>query len=79
MHYARYYPVARKMFAKAAELDPSFAGAYAGIADCDSYSFLTRKDPATIASMLDNSAKAIELDPRLAAAHASRGLACWGG
>ncbi|MBA3447752.1 MAG: adenylate/guanylate cyclase domain-containing protein [Pseudaminobacter sp.] len=78
MHYARYYPMARKMFARAAELDSSLAGAYAGIADCDSYSFLTRKDVTTIASMLDNSARAIELNPRLAGAHASRGLACWG-
>jgi adenylate cyclase len=61
MHYARYYPAARKMFVKAAELDPLFAGAHAGIADCDSYSFLTKKDPATIARMLDSSAIAIEL------------------
>ncbi len=77
-HYMRYYPLARSMFSKAVELDPSFAEAYAGIADCDSYSFLTRKEPATIASMLDNSAKAIELDSNLASAHASRGLALWG-
>jgi adenylate cyclase len=78
MHYTRYYPLARNMFAKAVELDPSFAEAYAGIADCDSYSFLTRKSLTTITSMLDISAKAIELNPNLAAAHASRGLACWG-
>ena len=78
MHYARYYPLARKMFAQAVEIDPSFAEAYAGIADCDSYAFLTRKEPQTVASMLDNSARAIELDPKLAAAHASHGLACWG-
>jgi adenylate cyclase len=78
MHYTRYYPIARKMFATAVDLDPTFGAAYAGIADCDSYSFLTRKDATTITSMLDNSAKAIELDPNLAGAHASRGLACWG-
>ena len=78
IHYARYYPLARNMFTKAVELDPSFAQAYAGIADCDSYSFLTRKEQTTITSMLDSSAKAIELGPDLAAAHASRGLACWG-
>ena len=78
MHYPRYYPLARNMFAKAAELDPSFAEAFAGIADSDSYSFLTRKDPVTIASMLGNSAKAIALNPKLAGAHASRGLAFWG-
>jgi adenylate cyclase len=76
-HYKRYYPIARNMFAKAVELDPSFAEAYAGIADCDSYSFLIRQDPSTVASLLENSAKAIELEPGLAAAHASRGLACW--
>jgi adenylate cyclase len=77
MHNQRYYPLARTMFAKAVEIDPSFAAAYAGIADCDSYSFLTRKNPATIVSMLDNTRRAIELDPKLAAAHASRGLAYW--
>ncbi len=78
MHYTRYYPLARNMFTKAVELDPSFAEAYAGIADCDSYSFLTRKNLTTITRMLDSSAKAIELDPHLAAAHASRALAFWG-
>ena len=33
------------------------------------------KDTATIASMMENSARAIALDPALASAHASRGLA----
>ena len=78
MHFPRYYPMARQMFVKAAELDPTFAGAYAGMADTDSYLFLIRKDPDTIASMLENSATAIALDPTLATAHASRGLALWG-
>ena len=32
MHFPRYYPMAREMFVKAVELDPSFAAAYAGIA-----------------------------------------------
>jgi adenylate cyclase len=77
MHYARYYPLARNMFQKAVELDRTFAAAYAGMADCDSYSFLTRKDLETVASILENSARAIELDPKLAAAYASRGLAHW--
>src|SRR5205823_5539406 len=31
-----YYELARRMFAKAVELDPLYARAYAGIADCDS-------------------------------------------
>ena len=78
MHFPRYYPMAREMFVKAVELDPSFAAAYAGIADSDSYLFLIRKDQTTIASMLENSARALALDPNLATAHASRGLAFWG-
>lgn len=65
------------MFSKASALDPSFAEAFAGIADCDSYSFLMKQDDAVVRSMLDNSAKAITLAPHLAAEHASRGLACW--
>jgi adenylate cyclase len=77
IHLTRYYPLARSMFAKAAELDPAFAGAYAGMADCDSYTFLLRNDEAAIASIMDNSARAITLDPSLAEAHASRGLAFW--
>ena len=36
----RYYQLARQMFAKAVELDPRYARAYAGIADCDSFLFL---------------------------------------
>ena len=35
-----YYQLARQMFAKAVELDPLYARAYAGIADCDSFLFL---------------------------------------
>lgn len=77
IHLTRYYPLARSMFAKAAELDPAFAGAHAGMADCDSYTFLLRNDEAAIASIMDNSARAITLDPSLAEAHASRGLAFW--
>src|SRR5205807_4887221 len=35
-----YYQLARQMFAKAVELDPLYARAYAGMADCDSFLFL---------------------------------------
>jgi adenylate cyclase len=76
-HNKPYYRIARGMFLKAAELDPAFAGAYAGIADCDSYSFLIKQDPGVVEGMLANTAKAIALEPNLAAAYASRGLACW--
>src|SRR6266480_6196678 len=34
-HSKSYYDLARRMFTKAVELDPRYARAYAGIADCD--------------------------------------------
>ena len=39
-HSKFYYQLARRMFTKAVELDPLYARAYAGIADCDSFLFL---------------------------------------
>ncbi len=39
-HSKSYYALAKRMFAKAVELDPRYARAYAGIADCDSFLFL---------------------------------------
>src|SRR6267154_204521 len=39
------YQLARRMFAKAVELDPAYARAYAGIADCDSFLFLRYSAP----------------------------------
>ena len=36
-HSKSYYQLARRMFSKAVELDPMYARAYAGIADCDSF------------------------------------------
>jgi TolB-like protein/Flp pilus assembly protein TadD len=67
---------AREMFSSAIKKDPAYALAYAGLADCHSYLCLyfgggeaQRKDAQ------DASRKALELDPDLAEAHASRGLA----
>ena len=74
-HSKANYELARRMFAKAVELDPVYARAYAGIADCDSFLFLHYHLPAGIDSILATSAKALALDDRLAEAHASRGLA----
>jgi len=71
-----YYQLARQMFAKAAELDPLYARAYAGMADCDSFLFLHyHVDNVAIDDILATSAKALALDSDLAEAHASRGLA----
>jgi adenylate cyclase len=74
-HSKSNYQLARRMFAKAVELDPLYARAYAGIADCDSFLFLHYHLEAGIDSIMATSAKALALDDRLAEAHASRGLA----
>jgi adenylate cyclase len=72
---ARYYELAKEMFAKAIALDPNYARAYAGSADCDSFLFIDYSREIAIESILANCAKALELDPNLAEARASRGLA----
>jgi len=67
---------ARQMFARAIVLDPNYARAYAGVADC--CSFLYQYYEASEANLREADAasrKAVELDPDLAEAHASRGLA----
>lgn len=74
-HSKANYQLARRMFAKAVELDPLYARAYAGIADCDSFLFLHYHLETGIDGILATSAKALDLDDKLAEAHASRGLA----
>ncbi len=74
-HSKSYYQLARRMFAKAVELDPMYARAYAGIADCDSFLFLHYHVDIAIDTILATSAQALALDAGLAEAHASRGLA----
>ena len=74
-HSKSYYHLARRMFAKAIELDPRYARAYAGIADCDSFLLLHYHVDVPIDRILANTDKALALDNRLAEAHASRGLA----
>ncbi len=70
-----YYELARRMFSKAAELDPLYARAYAGMADCDVFISLQTSTAISIESILATSARAIELDDQLAEAHASLGFA----
>src|SRR5947207_11767343 len=70
-----YYELARRMFAKAVELDSLYARAYAGIADCDSFLFLQYHVNIAVDDILNTSAKALALESGLAEAHASRGLA----
>jgi adenylate cyclase len=67
---------ARQMFTKAIELDPDFARAWAGLADAESMTaqWLDRS-PERLAAAEEASRKALELAPKLAEAHASRGFA----
>jgi serine/threonine protein kinase/Tfp pilus assembly protein PilF len=72
----RGYDFARQMFARAIEIDPFYARAYAGVADCYSYLYMYWDDnEANLQAAEDASRKALLLDPGLAEAHVSRGLA----
>ena len=68
------YLMARRMFAKAIEIDPRYARAYAGLADCDAFLYMDYSDDVADA-VLENSEKALALQDTLIEAHASRGLA----
>ncbi|WP_352586516.1 adenylate/guanylate cyclase domain-containing protein [Mesorhizobium caraganae] len=74
-HSRAYYTLARRMFSKAVELDPLYARAYSGIADCDSFLFLHYYENIAVESILATSAKALDLEGGLSEAHASRALA----
>ena len=65
------------MFAKAVAIDPGYARAYAGIADCDAFLWVHGDLDISYDQMLANSSKAIQLAPNLAEAHASRALALY--
>lgn len=74
-HSKAYYTFARRMFSKAVELDPLYARAYSGIADCDSFLFLHYHENISVEGILATSAKALDLEDGLSEAHASRALA----
>ncbi len=67
--------LAREMFAKAAEVDPNYARAYAGMASCDSRLKTWHKVPIDLEEILSIAAKALELDPNLGEAYAAQGEA----
>ncbi len=74
-HSKSYYTLARRMFTKAIELDPQYASAYAGVADCDSFMLLHYHADVPVQRIFENTGKALSLNEHLAEAHASRGLA----
>jgi serine/threonine protein kinase/Tfp pilus assembly protein PilF len=70
------FDFARQMFARAIVIDPRYARAYAGVADCCSMLYMywgASQDDLKEAEAA--SRKAVELDPELAEGHVSRGLA----
>jgi serine/threonine protein kinase/Flp pilus assembly protein TadD len=70
------FDFARQMYARAIVIDPGYARAYAGVADCCSFLYMywdSSEDNINEAEAATR--KALELDPDLAEAHASRGLA----
>ena len=71
-------PIAIKFFDQAIELDPSFAEAYAGRADCYVMMSNVLYGPLTTAEAMEkatfNARKALEINPLLAEAHASIGV-----
>jgi len=66
---------ARKMFTRAIEVDPNYARAYAGIADCCSilYMYFDARE-ANLKQADKASQTALDLDSDLAEAHSARGL-----
>ncbi|MGH7594165.1 MAG: protein kinase domain-containing protein [Gemmatimonadales bacterium] len=67
---------ARRMFERAIEIDPNYALALAGIADCCSFIYTYWDASATHLEQADAaSRKALQLAPELAEVHTSRGLA----
>ncbi len=70
------FDFARQMFARAIVIDPHYARAFAGVADCCSFLYMywdSVEDNLNEAEAA--SRKALELDPELAEAHAACGLA----
>jgi len=70
------FEFAQQMFARAIAIDPKYALAHAGSADCHSllYTYWD-PNPEHIKQADEGSRKALELDPNLAEAHVARGLA----
>ena len=67
---------AREMFSRAIELDPDYALAYAGLADCFSFLYMYADSTATNRLQAEtNSRLAVQLAPDSAETHTSRGLA----
>jgi adenylate cyclase len=68
------YGLARRLFAQAVEIDPRFARAQAGVAECDASLYLHYGARLPLEDILARADAALALEPGLAAAHVVRGL-----
>lgn len=67
---------AAEMFRRALDLDPGYASAWAGLANAAAYAYIYIERTEPQRELAEScSRKALELDPDLAEAHASRGVA----
>ena len=67
---------ARQMFARAIVIDPNYARAYAGVADCSSFLYMWFESTEdNLREALSASRRAVELDSESPVTHASLGLA----
>lgn len=67
---------ARQMFARAIVIDPNYARAYAGVADCSSFLYMWfEASEDNLREALSASRRAVELDSESPVTHASLGLA----
>jgi adenylate cyclase len=74
LHTPQHVLLAQRMFDKAVELDPAYARAYAGLADCAWFLYNDQHEGTTVDDIRTASLKALELEPELAEAHASHGM-----
>ena len=70
-----YLILAKEMFARAVEIDPNYARAYAGMASSISRLWGMYNVPTVAEDLLAITDKALALDPNLSEAHAARGEA----
>ncbi len=75
-HRRRSHEFARQLFERAIELDPGYALAHSGVADCCSflYQYFDASE-VNLKKAISASSRALDLAPQLAESHASAGLA----
>ena len=76
-HTRRFLRLAKQMFQRALDLEPDYAAAHAGIADCNSHLLDAGDTSITTNEIFEQSERALAIDANLAEAHASKGLALY--